>query len=145
MQEILEHKFTKTDYKVKDGKPVVVEQESEMLFFNMRHKGHKIFEQLHGKPLMAVLGKVNVKDEQEAGINLMTNRKLIGDLICASWLKVDGDLIHNNLSTAKEMQKNPFFDVMTGDMEFIVSLMENVTNSLPKSKKGSSAPPRKKQ
>ena len=124
MSKIIKHTFKIPNLVVKDGE-LVEEKETTVTYqFTLLFKGIGLYEEISGKPLLnSLMEAVGDNADQNAIITKFTDKKLIKDLACASYVKIEGDKFHNNRATAEEFRKTQVYNIVEKDYEFVIKLL----------------------
>lgn len=124
MSKIIKHTFKIPNLVVKDGELVEEKETTATYQFTLLFKGIGLYEELSGKPLLnSLMEAVGDDADQSKVLAKFTDKKLIKDLACASYVKIDGDKFHNNRATAEEFRKTQVYNVVEKDYEFVIKLL----------------------
>ena len=124
MSKIIKHTFKIPNLVVKDGELVEEKETTATYQFTLLFKGIGLYEELSGKPLLnSLMEAIGDNADQNQILTKFTDKKLIKDLACASYVKIDGDKFHNNRATAEEFRKTQVYNVVEKDYDFILKLL----------------------
>lgn len=128
MSKIIKHTFKIPHLVVKEGELVQDKETTITYQFTLLFKGIGLYEEIAGKPLLSSLMSSVAFDELEnvddfASFENLVDKKLIKDLACASYIKIDGDRFHNNHATVEEFRKSQVYPIVENDYEFVMKLI----------------------
>lgn len=123
MAKIIKHTFIIPNLTVKDGELVEGKETAITYQFTLLFKGIGLYEELSGKSLLNSLMDATGNNAESMDINKFTDKKLIKDLACASYVKIDGDKFHNNRATAEEFKKTQVYNILDKDIGFVMKLL----------------------
>mgnify|MGYP006988840299 CR=1 FL=1 len=125
MAKIIKHTFIIPKLSVIDGELVEGEGTSVTCQFTLLFKGIGLYEEISGKSLLnSLMSSIDYKDEDaDIDVQRFTDSKLIKDLACASYIKIDKDKFHNNRATAEEFRKSQVYNLVDKDYDFIMKLL----------------------
>lgn len=124
MSKIIKHTFEIPNLVVRDGELVEQEPTKITYTFTLLFKGIGLFEEIHGKPLLASLASALQAGEEIKDASNIIDKKFIKDLACASYVKIDGNKFHNNRATVEEFKKTQVYNIIENDVSFLTELLE---------------------
>ena len=123
MAKIIKHTFVIPNLTVKDGELIEGKETTVTYQFTLLFKGIGLYEEISGKSLLNSLMEAANGQDKTMDIAKFTDKKLVKDLACASYIKIDGDKVHNNRATAEEFKKTQVYNIVDKDMNFVMKLL----------------------
>lgn len=123
MSKIIKHTFVIPNLSVINGELTEGKETTATYQFTLLFKGIGLYEEISGKSLLNSLMSAVGKSGGNVDIEKFTDSKLIRDLACASYVKIDGDKFHNNRATAEEFKKTQVYNMVDKDYGFVMELL----------------------
>lgn len=135
--KIIKHTFTIPNLVVKDGELIEGKETTVTYQFTLLFKGIGLYEEIAGKPLLnSLMVAVGDGKDENAVLAKVLDKKLIKDLACASYIKIDGNKFHNNRATVEEFRKSQVYPIIENDYEFVTKLLSMAMECVYDEQKG---------